>query len=174
MSSPLVEDPVMRLRYRFSREGDVLRLELWADPGARVPEHFHPQIEERFEVHEGQLIFKANGRKHPAGPGDRLVVEAGVRHAFENAGPSVAHYVAEIQPALEMQALLEESAALARAGMFMRPGVPKGLRGLLAATEFAERYRDIYRQTFPPQVLQRILVPPVARIARWRRRKTGR
>jgi quercetin dioxygenase-like cupin family protein len=174
MSSPLVEDPVMRQRYRFSHEGDVLRLELWADPGARVPEHFHPQIEERFEVREGTFIFKVNGRKHPAGPGERLVVEAGTRHAFENAGPSVGHFVAEVRPALDVQALFEESAALARAGMFMRPGVPKGLRGLLAAAELAERYHDIYRQTFPPQVLQRILLPPVARIARWRRRKTGR
>ena len=164
----------MRQRYRFSREGDVLRLELWADPGARVPEHFHPQIEERFEVREGKFIFKLNGRKHPAGPGDKLVVEAGVRHAFENAGPSVGHYVAEIQPALDMQALFEESAALAQSGMFMRPGVPKGLRGLLAAAEFAETYREIYRQTFPPRLLQRIFVPPLARIARWRHRKAAR
>jgi quercetin dioxygenase-like cupin family protein len=171
VEAQLVEDPVMRQRYRFSREGDVLRLELWADAGAGVPVHLHPQIEERFEVLEGQFTFRAGREKRHAGPGDRLVVEAGVPHAFKNTGPGIGRFVAEIEPALNMQEFLEDSAALARAGMFLRPGIPKGLRGLLAAAEFAERYGDIYQQTFPPPVLQRMLLPPLARLAR--RRQSG-
>ena len=133
-----------------------------------MPEHLHPQIEERFEVLEGEFVFKVGGRKRRAGPGERLVAEPGVPHAFENAGQGVAHFVAEIEPALDMQELFEESAALAREGMFLRPGIPKGLRGLLAAAEFAERYRETYRQTFPPQAIQRILFPPLARLERRR------
>jgi quercetin dioxygenase-like cupin family protein len=173
VGAEVIEDPVMRQRYRLSREGDVLRLELWADPGARVPEHMHPQIEERFEVREGEFVFKVGGQKRRAGPGERLVVEAGVRHAFENPGPRVAHFVTEIEPALDMQDFFEESAALARAGMFARPGIPRGIRGALAAAEFAERYRDTYRQTFPPRALQRILFPPLARLERRRRRRAA-
>jgi hypothetical protein len=37
-----VEDPVLRQRYQFSREGDVLRVDIWAEPGAGVPTHIHP------------------------------------------------------------------------------------------------------------------------------------
>lgn len=163
----------MRQRYRFSREGDVLRLQLWADPGAYVPEHLHPTIEERFHVREGEFTFKVDGRKHRAGPGERLAVAPGHRHSFKNTGEGVAHFEAEIEPALEMQALFEESVALAQAGTFMRPGIPKGLRGLLAATEFAERYSDIYRQTFPPAPIQRVLFPRLARLQHRRQEKAG-
>src|SRR5439155_2649759 len=96
-----VEDPIMRQRYRFERQGDVLRLSLWAEPGARVPKHFHPPLEERFEVREGEFTFTVGRRKQRAGPGDRLVVPPGVPHAFANTGPGVAHFVAEIEPALQ-------------------------------------------------------------------------
>jgi quercetin dioxygenase-like cupin family protein len=164
----LVEDPVMRQRYRLTREGDVLRNELWAEPGASVPEHFHPQVEERFEVLEGEFTFKVDGEKRRAGPGDRLVVEAGARHAFENTGQGVARFVADIEPALDMQGFFEDSAALSRAGMFARPGIPKGLRGLLASAEFAERYSKTTVMTFPPRAVQKILFPPLARLARRR------
>ena len=167
MDEAVVEDPVMGQRYRFERDGDVLRLGLWAEPGARVPKHFHPPLEERFHVHEGEFTFTVGRRKQRAGPGDRLAVPPGVPHAFANTGSGVAHFVAEIEPALDMQALFEESAALARAGMFLRPGIPAGLRGLLAAAEFADRYSHIYRQTFPPP----FLVTPLARLERRRQRR---
>jgi hypothetical protein len=156
----------MRQRYRFEREGDVLRLGLWAEPGARVPKHFHPSLEERFHVLEGEFTFTVGRRKQRAGPGDRLTAPPGVVHAFANTGSGVGHFVAEIEPALDMQALFEESAALARAGMFLRPGIPRGLRGLLAAADFAHRYRHIYRQRFTPP----LLMAPLARLARRRRR----
>ena len=161
----------MRQRYRFSREGDVLRLQLWAEPGAYVPEHLHPTIEERFHVREGEFTFKVGGSKRRAGPGERLAVAPGDRHSFKNTGDGVAHFEAEIEPALNMQDLFEESAALAQAGMFLRPGIPKGIKGLLAASEFADRYSDIYQGTFPPRPLQRLLFPRLARIERRRREK---
>jgi uncharacterized protein len=173
-TSDYIEDPVMRVRYRLSRQGEVLRVELWAEPGSRATEHFHPRLEERFEVREGEFTFEVDGQKRRALPGDRLVVEAGVRHTFANTGPAVGHFVAEVEPALGMQEVFEESAALARAGMFLRPGIPKGLRGLLAGAEFMERHRETIVLTLPPPALQRILIPPLARFARRRRAKAHR
>jgi quercetin dioxygenase-like cupin family protein len=164
----LVEDPVLRQRYRLTREGDVLRNEVWAEPGSGVPEHFHPPIEERFEVLEGEFTFKVNGKKQKASPGDRLVVERGVRHAFENTGKGVGHLVAEIEPALNVQDFFEESAALARAGKYTRRGLPKGLGAALELADFADRYRDIFVPTSPPPALQRIMLPPLARLQRRR------
>jgi mannose-6-phosphate isomerase-like protein (cupin superfamily) len=165
MPAETVEDPVMRQRYRLTREGDVLRNELSAEPGSGVPEHYHPQIEERFEILEGDWKFEVDGAERPAGPGDRLVVPAGARHRFENVGSGVGRFVAEIEPALDMQEFFEESAALARAGVFARPGMPK-LRGLPAAAAFAQRFRETTVMTFPPRAVQRILFPPLARLAR--------
>jgi quercetin dioxygenase-like cupin family protein len=171
MEAALVEDPVRRQRYRFSREGDVLRVEVWADPGADVPEHLHPRLEERFEVVEGDVTFRVGGRKRAAGPGDRLVAEAGVRHAFENTGEAVAHLRVEAEPAFELQQFLEEAAALGRAGKYTRRGIPKGFRAALELADFTERYRDLTVLTFPPPALQRILLSPLARLERRRARR---
>jgi quercetin dioxygenase-like cupin family protein len=165
----LIEDPVLRQRYRLTQEGDVLRNELWAEPGARVPDHYHPAIEERFEVLEGEFTFKVNGKKQRAVPGDRLVVPAGARHSFENTGPGVSRFVAEIEPAMTMRGFFEDSSALARAGKFKGPGVPKGLGGLLAGAELLDRYRDIMVVTSPPPALQRVFNPLLARVERRRR-----
>src|SRR5436190_644618 len=122
----LVEDPILRQRYRFSREGAVLRVEVWADPGAFVPPHLHPALEERWEVVEGEVVFRIDGRRRPAGPGDRLVAPRGVRHAFDNPGPQVAHLRVEVEPALELEQFLTDAAALNRSGRYTRRGLPKG------------------------------------------------
>ena len=38
-------------RYRFAREDDVLRIDIWSDPGGGVlAEHFHPHAGGRYEV----------------------------------------------------------------------------------------------------------------------------
>jgi quercetin dioxygenase-like cupin family protein len=173
MATDLVEDPVRRQRYRFAREGDLLRIEVWADPGGDVPEHLHPHLEERFEVVHGEVTFRVGGQKRHARPGDRLVAKAGVRHAFENTGTTVAHLRVEVEPASRLQEFLEEAAALARAGKYTRRGIPKGFRAALETADFAERYRDVTVLMFPPPALQRVMLAPLARLARRRRRKAG-
>ena len=172
MNDQLVEDPVLAYRYRFSRDGDVLHVEIWADPGGGVTiEHFHPRIEERFTVLEGQVTFKADGETRVTGPGDLVVVPAGVRHTFRNTGAGVAHLTTDAEPALELQEFLEQAAALGRAGKYTRRGIPRGPGALLEAAEFAERYRDTVVFTdiaFPPPALQPILLGPLARLQRRR------
>jgi hypothetical protein len=42
MSSEIIQDPLFRQSYRFSRDGDVLRVEIWAEPwGGVLAEHVH-------------------------------------------------------------------------------------------------------------------------------------
>ena len=166
----LVEDPVLRMRYRLTVEGNVLRNELWAEPGSKTPVHFHPAIEERFEILEGDFVFTAGKEKRPAGPGDRIVVPAGTRHAFQNVGEGEAHFVCEIEPASDMKGFFEESAALGRAGKYTARGMPAP-GGVLDMVDFAERYLDSTVLTFPPPPVQRLLYPPLARLARRRRPK---
>ncbi len=165
----IVEDPVVRQTYRLTRTGDVLRNELTAAPGAGVPEHFHPQIEERFEILEGDWLFEVDGQQRRLGPGDTATVAPGVKHRFENVGEGEARFVAEIEPALDMQGFFEESAALARDGAFAAPGRPR-LRGLLPAAEFVDRYSATTVMTSPPRFVQRLTLTPLA----WLARRVGR
>ena len=155
----LVADPILRQRYRFSREGDMLRVELWAQPGAFVPEHLHPALEERWEVVEGDVVFRIDGRRRTAGPGDRLTAPAGVRHSFENPGPGEARLLVEVDPALELQEFLTDAATLNASGRFTRRGLPKGWGAARDGATFLERYRATTVVLSPPPIAQRLLAP---------------
>jgi mannose-6-phosphate isomerase-like protein (cupin superfamily) len=170
----LVEDPLFDQRYRFSRKGDVLRVEIWADPGGGVTvEHLHPRFEERFEVYEGEITFRVDGAELKVGPGGRLAAAPGVRHCYQNTGGGQAHLAAEAEPALDLRESIEEAAAMARAGKFTRSGRPKGVGALLEAAEFAQRYRETTVVTFPPLAVQKVLMPPLAWLQRRRQGRRG-
>jgi mannose-6-phosphate isomerase-like protein (cupin superfamily) len=168
MGDQLVEDPVLRQRYAFSREEDVLVVEVWAEPGSAVPAHVHPRLEERWEVLEGDVTFRVEGDTVRAGAGDRVVAPVGARHAFENTGAQVAHLRVEAEPALDLQEFLVEGAALNRTGKFTKRAIPKGPGGMVLAADFTKRYRETTVLLFPPPAVQRLLWP-LARFAHRRR-----
>ena len=167
----LVEDPLFHQRYRFSRDGDTQRVEIWSDPGGGVTvEHLHPHFEERFEVYEGEVTFKVDGEEQKLGPGGRLAAAPGVSHSFENRGSGQAHLAAEVDTDLPLLKSIEEAAAMAQAGKFTSGGLPRGPSALLEAAEFAHRYRETTVLTSPPAFVQRILFPPLLWLQRRRRR----
>ena|SRR2546421_2921990 len=162
--SELVHDPVRRQRLRFSREGEVLHAEVWADPGGDVPSHYHPSQEERFEVLAGTVRFLVDGKRIEGGPGTSVVAPAGVKHAFLNTGMSEAHLHVRVEPALRLQGFLEEAAALARAGAYTRRGVPTRPGAVVELADLMARYTDVTVVTFPPRIVQRLLLEPLARL----------
>ena len=56
----------------------------------------------------------------------------------------------EARPPSTLQEFLEEIAALSRAGLITRGGLPRRPRALLAAAALAERHRDMVTLLFPP------------------------
>src|SRR3954451_24709607 len=112
----LVQDPVLRQRFRFSRTvedgNDTLLVEVWVDPGGGVTPHVHPAMQERFEVLEGRASFLAGRTWQQAGPGQTVVVAPGVRHAYRNTGDEVAHITCQARPPSTLQPFLEDAAAL--------------------------------------------------------------
>lgn len=175
--SEVVEDPVFAMRMRFAQRDDgVLLVELWADPDGGVSvAHYHPVMEERFEVLEGEVTFTADGDDVVARAGDPpVVVRPGVRHKFLNSGETEARVMTEADPGdPDLQEFLTRAAALARKGAYNRHGIPKGPGALLEAADFAERYRDstvITGPAFPPPRLQPLLLGPLAWLHRRRRR----
>ena len=171
----LIEDLVFGYRLRLTQRGDMLRGEFWVDPGGGGKiEHLHPHTEERFEILTGQITFRVDGRSQTAGPGERATVPAGARHTFENIGEGEAHLVVEMEPALGLAEVFWEVAAMARAGKHRRLGrlgLPMSLSGALEMVELLDRHRETIVLIFPPRALQRVLLPPIAWLARRRKRR---
>jgi Cupin domain len=142
------------------------RVEIWTDPGGGVlADHVHPALEERYEILEGELTFRVDGKARRAGPGERLVVAPGVRHSFQNTGEQPAHLVVVADPALRLRESIEDGAALMRAERFSESGTPRSLRALVEAAALARRYRETVVLSSPPAAIQRLLFPLLARFA---------
>lgn len=164
-ATDIVVDPVFGTTYRFSREGDVQRVEIWVEPGGGVPAHVHPEVRERFTVREGPMELLTGRTWKPAGPGETVVVAPGTRHAFRNRGDVVAHAVCEASPASTLAAFLSQAAGLSRADLLTKAGLPKP-RGILHAAMLAHAHRDMVHLLFPapPQLVQKLIWPPLARL----------
>lgn len=166
-----LENPASGERITFRRtaadtDGELVAIDLELPKGGRVPGglHVHPVQEERFEVVEGTMRFRMGRRTIVAGPGEVVVVPAGARHDFANAGGDGALLRVEIRPALKMEQLFETAVALAEQGRTMGRGIPKPLDLALFVREFEQEVQA----AFPPLWLQRLALAPLAWLARRR------
>ena len=160
-------DPIHRVSMAFERDGDRLLVFTWLDPGGHLPEHFHPTLEERWEVLAGTAGVKVDGRWHELTPqDDPVVVARGVRHELRNTSKTVAHLRTEVTPAGRLQEFLTESARAARAGLYNARNLPTSLRGAGWLSEFALRFSDETVMCSPPPALQRVVLPVAARLTR--------
>ena len=166
-TSERTNDPIHRVSMAFERDGDRLWVFTWLDPGGHLPEHFHPTLDERWEVLAGTARVKVDGRWHELTPqDDPVVVGRGVRHELRNTSETVAHLRTEVTPAGRLQEFLTESARAARAGLYNARNLPTGLRGAAWLSEFALRFSDETVMCSPPPALQRIVLPVAARLTR--------
>jgi mannose-6-phosphate isomerase-like protein (cupin superfamily) len=157
----LVEDPVLKQRYAFTRENGVLTVEAWVDPGGGVTPHVHPAMEERFTVLEGEIEFLVDRSWVTSGD---VVVPAGTRHAYRNRGATTAHMITKVTPPLELEEFLTEVAALAQRRRFTRRGLPRTPSAVPELARLAQRYEA----TVVLETPLRPLIPLVARIGRSR------
>jgi quercetin dioxygenase-like cupin family protein len=78
------------LRGRLEAEGFEVRN--WRDPADRIyGEHCH-ECDESLWVVRGTIVFEVSGQEFPLGPGDRLLLPAGVAHRAK-AGPDGVSYL---------------------------------------------------------------------------------
>jgi quercetin dioxygenase-like cupin family protein len=180
MSQELVIDPVFRMRHRFSRSTDpdgseVLHVESEVDPGGGVTAHVHPVMTEMFTVIAGTCEFLRGRRWKAYGTGEVVTVPPGTRHAFRNRSDAPTRIRADVRPPLTLEEFLEDAAALARAGKLTRFGVPKP-SGMLEAAVLADTYADMVELGFPlpPVAVQRVMLKPLAKLARRRGVRAGR
>jgi quercetin dioxygenase-like cupin family protein len=161
-----ITDPVHRAAYTFTRDGENLWVSTTLEDGGHLPEHFHPTLEERWEVIEGSVRVKLAGTWRVLGPADGPVLVArGVRHELRNGSGRPARLRCEVLPAGALEEFLVESARAAREGLLNRHNMPTSLRGAGWIARFALRFRHETVMCSPPPALQRVLLPVVARLA---------
>jgi quercetin dioxygenase-like cupin family protein len=169
-----LENPVTGERFTFietaaTTGGERLSFELGLRPGGAVPiPHVHPIQTERFEVVAGRMRFRVGLRTVTAGPGEVVEVAPGVVHGFANGGDEDARVRVDVEPALEMEDMLAEVVAMARAGRLTRRGMPRNLLDLavLARAHDLEAHAPLLGIR-----LQRVLLAPLVLLARLRRRR---
>jgi quercetin dioxygenase-like cupin family protein len=160
-----LENPVTGERFTFthtaaSTGGALLAFDFALRPGGAVPiPHVHPIQTERFAVVAGRMRFRVGLRTRLAGPGDVVEVAPGVMHAFANAGDEEARLRVEVRPALQMEDMLAEVVAMARAGRMTRRGLP---RNPLDLATLARRYdREAHAPLLSVGVQRALLAPLV-------------
>lgn len=169
----VLEDALFNQRYSFRREGDVLHTEIWVNPGGGVDiDHVHPHQEERLtEVVEGELVYRIDGDERTMRPGDTATVPRGVPHAFRNDGPTAAYVRFESEPPMELEESVKAGIAMGESESFTGGGIPKTPGAMMAAAEFAERYKETTRLMAPiPWFVQQVVNPPLAFLGRRFRR----
>lgn len=165
--SPTIHDPIHHVSHAFEREGANLWVHCWLEPGAHLPEHFHPTLEERWEVVEGSIQLRLNGAWRLLSAEDgALQVAPGVPHEIRNRGTRTARARAEVLPAGRLEEFLTDAARAARDGVFSARGLPTSPRHAAWVAAFAQRHRDETVMSFPPPALQRVVLPLLARFAR--------
>ncbi len=91
-----------RFVYRLTaveNDGQVFEADWLGEPGASIPRHTHPSQEVRFEVFEGSLRVVADGEERMLGPGEVVIIHAGVEHMWENASEARARGLFQLRPA---------------------------------------------------------------------------
>jgi len=163
LTNPVSGETIEFIETAADTGGERLTIDLTLSPDGHVPgTHVHPEQEERFEVCAGTMKFKLGYKTVIAGPGDSVVVPAGTRHRFSNAGDEEAHVRVEVRPALRMEELFETTVALAAEGRVTRTGMPRPLELAL----FVREYDREVRAAFPPAWVVRATTAPLAALAR--------
>ena len=144
-------------------DGQLVRCSWRSVPGGVITEHIHPRQEERFTILAGEAHFTLAGEQRTAGPGETIVVPAGVPHSEGNPGPSEVEGVVELRPALRAKEFHEALAGLVADGKTTSRGAPKNPLQL-GATFW--HFRRESRVTSPPIWVQNLMLPPLWALAK--------
>lgn len=144
-------------------DDDVVRFNWRSLPGGAITEHLHPHQQERFMIAAGDAHFTVNGEERIVGPGQTIVVPAGVPHAESNPGSVAIEGIVELRPALRSKQMHEAFGGLAAEGRTTSRGAPKNPLQL-GATLWHFRHEN--RVTSPPTWAQNVILPPLAALAK--------
>lgn len=154
--------------------GGQLEIECFNPPSdEREPIHIHPFQESSNEVISGRLHFWVNGTEQVIGPGEQIVIPAGVPHRFWNEDDEPAHHIGRFSPGLNIASFFETFFALSRDGKLNKNGIPNFLHVSVIALAF----KDEIRLSTPPWIIQYLtylLLAPIGRLVGYRATYTSK
>jgi mannose-6-phosphate isomerase-like protein (cupin superfamily) len=164
--NPLTGEKALVLESAEETAGARMVAELAVEKGGFVPagEHVHDNSAEHFEILEGRITYVVDGEERTLEAGEQITVEPGGWHRWWNAGEGEVRARVRVEQPLRFQEAILVVWGLCADGHTNAKGTPSPLLGALLAT----RYRDEIRFRPPPQLVQRILFPPLAALARRR------
>jgi mannose-6-phosphate isomerase-like protein (cupin superfamily) len=164
--NPLTGEKALLIESASESGGARIVSDFAVEEGGFVPggEHVHDHIEEHFEVLDGRIAYLLDGQERTLGPGEQITVPRGSWHRWWNAGEGEVRIRSRVEPALRFEEAIAVLWGLCAEGHTDSQGKPSPLLGALLAT----RYRAEIRFRKPPQLVQRILFPPLAAVARRR------
>jgi mannose-6-phosphate isomerase-like protein (cupin superfamily) len=127
-------------------------------------EHVHDHCTEHLEVRRGRITFTLDGHERTLGAGERITVAPGTWHHWRNAEQDELLMCVRVEPALGFAEGILIVWGLCADGRTDAQGRPSPLLGVLVAT----RLRREIRFRRPPDLVQRLLFPPLAALARRR------
>ncbi|WP_309572006.1 cupin domain-containing protein [Deinococcus sp.] len=126
ISNPISGETFRFLRTADSTGGQLLELDCTVTPGGRVAVpllHVHPKQSETFEVLEGSIRTVVGGIEATHGPGETVVIPAGVPHIWENASADrPLRFRVRLEPPGHWEALFATTFDLARRGETLPDG----------------------------------------------------
>lgn len=164
--NPLTGEKALILESAEETDGARIVAQFAVEEGGFVPggQHVHDRISEHFEVEQGRITFLADGQERTLEAGDALTITPGTWHQWWNAGEGEVSARVRVEPALRFEEAILVFWGLCADGHATAKGDPSPLAGALLAT----RYREEMRFRRPPQAVQRLLLPPLAALARRR------
>jgi mannose-6-phosphate isomerase-like protein (cupin superfamily) len=164
--NPLSGEKALLVESAEESGGARMVVDFAVEEGGFVPggAHAHDNCAEHFEVREGRITIVIDDQERTLGPGEQITVPRGAMHRWWNSGEGQVLARVGIEPALRFQEAIMVLWGLCADGLTNAKGMPSPLLGAL----FATRFRDEIRLREPPQVIQRILFPPLAAVARLR------
>jgi quercetin dioxygenase-like cupin family protein len=164
----VIDNPAALLKLRLVQteaetDGELLEMEATYEPGSVEPlEHFHPNQDEHFEILAGTMEARIGGEERTLRAGDVIDVPAGTVHAMWNGGDKEARVNWQTRPALRSEEFFQTIGKLAREGKLTTRGAEDPLAGAAVMQEF----RDEFRPTSPPALVQTVAFPVLSVVAR--------
>jgi quercetin dioxygenase-like cupin family protein len=164
--NPLTGEKAVLIESAEETNGARVISDFAVEAGGFVPggEHVHDNFAEHMQVKAGLITFVLDGEERTLGPGEEATITPGAWHHWRNAGDEEVRIRATVEPALRFEEAILTIWGLCADGHTNSQGRPSPLLGALIAT----RYRDEIRYRQPPDLVQRLLFPPLAALARRR------
>jgi mannose-6-phosphate isomerase-like protein (cupin superfamily) len=164
--NPLTGEKALIVESGEESRNERIVVDFAVEEGGFVPggEHVHDHCAEHFEVRAGQISFVVDGDERTLTPGQQATVAPGMWHHWWNSGEGDVQVRVRVEPALRFEEAILAFWGLCADGHTNADGRPSPLLGAIVAT----RYRAELRYRQPPDVVQRILFPALAALARRR------